>query len=385
MISKFSDAITGPLFAGETDMGTQEENRLGDIGAVRERPLLFVVLAASLFVGALLVAKGLETPPSIEARIRTEVVKLADDSEDPASLIKPATFDSDDLRKALLATPTPQAEKRRTSLLGAGWQERLTITNGDETGEFVITLDGDDAPQSVDGVNDLVSAVVYGLNRRRAEQKDKALAWIENKAAAWEVRIDQAKGAILQNPFDPDLSRSGGPAASEKLLRQMINAMNEAQSSQPAKDRESGTTNGSAARANGLASDVDRLKGALADLEAGRAAQLEHGKVLKEAEAGLTRLREGAGKITAEGALLDRPAAVVLAPASVIEAGTPTYLWAVGWPVLVPAFAALSIVLALLATVIACRIRPPVEVAADDYLNDPNWPHPPSAQREFSH
>lgn len=351
-------------------MDVRQESRAGATGAIRERLWLFAVLAASLLLGALSVTKALITPPSIEARIRTEIIELGVDGEDPASLVRPAPIDADGLRNALLATSPSETESTQTPLSDAGWRERLTVVTGDETGAFAIRLSGDDEPETVDAVNGLIAAFIEGLNRRRAEQKDEALAWIEKSAEAWRARIDEAKGAILRSPFDPDLTQTGGRTASERLLRQMIDAMTDAKS-------------GSEAGANGPASDEMRLRGVLTELEAGRAAQLEHGSALKEAEAGLTQLHKESAEIIAEGGVLDRPAAVILAAASVVKTGLPTYLWAIGWPALVPAYVVLSMVLALIGTVAACWIWPPAEVAAEDYLNDPNWPLPADAKREL--
>ena len=222
-------------------------------------------------------------------------------------------------------------------------------------------------------MNALIAKIVDRLNRRRTEQKEAALAWIEETGANWQARIDRVKEMIANNPFNPDPAEIGGLPDEEKLLQLMIDATSEAQT----KGRGDDDT---------LQSDLTRLTNVLVELKAGRAAQLEHGTALRNAEVSLARHYEEAALLTAEGGILDRPAAKILESASSsVLVGGPAWLpRALGWPIVIPALAVLSLMLALIFTKAVCWLKPSDDVRSDSYLNDPNWPLPPGARQEFS-
>jgi hypothetical protein len=120
----------------------------------------------------------------------------------------------------------------------------------------------------------------------------------------------------------------------------------------------------------------------LSELEEGRAVQLRHGTTLKDAEAGLARLRNDGDALIAADGILSRPAAEVVASPSTV--GTATPLSTVDWQVLAPSLAILILLLASIGTLTAPYLWPRSETRPNDYLNDPNWPLPPNAHRELS-
>ncbi len=364
-------------------MTTQRGSRTGVLGAIRERPGLFIILAVMFFATALLASRTLIEPPSIEARLRIDIIDLDREAEDIGSLINPTLLDPESLKSALLEGEGQDAgpgEGRRPAAL----RDRLTIGADAEEGAFIIRLGGDEAFQADETLNGLLQAFASRQNRRRAEQKTETAFWIERQRTVWQARLDKAKAAIVQNPFNPALPKASGRSESAKLLRFMIDATIEAQEARPAEDLDVALESGPQASSGALAAETSRLTDALQQLEAGRAAQLRHGKQLKEAEAGLARLDRDAKELMGRDGVLDRRAVSITAPAFAEVKHPLQHLRAAGWAVLLPALGIVSLVFALIATLIVCRFRPPIEAASAEHLNDPHWPLPPHAHRELS-
>ncbi len=365
-------------------MTLQKGTLAGGIGAIRERPGFFLSLAVIFFSSALLASKALIEPPSIEARIRTEIIDLDAEAEDANSLITPNPFDAQSLRSTLFDEKGLDAENTGNRRPDVTWYDGLTIRAGGEDGEFVIRLGGDDAFQADEKLNGLLQAFASHQNRRRAEQKTEAAFWIERQRTAWQARIDEAKAAIVQSPFDPALPRASGRSESAQLLRFMIDATTEAQAARQANNQGAALEYGSGASSNGLATETTRLTDALRELEAGRAAQLRHGTQLKEAEAGLAKLEGAMRELMARDSILDRRAVTILAPAFAEVTNPLQHIRIAGWQILLPALAFASLVLASIATLSIYGLKPPIKAALGDHLNDPHWPLPPDAHRDLS-
>lgn len=102
----------------------------------------------------------------------------------------------------------------------------------------------------------------------------------------------------------------------------------------------------------------------------GRAAQLHHGTLLKEAEAGLVKLEMDRNGLMGQEGFLDRPSATFLAPTSAkVVKSTPAPSGS-RLQILLPALAIAGFALALIAPLIVYRLWPPIEVASASYLND---------------
>ncbi len=358
-------------------MNIRQGSRAGGLGAIRERPWLFVVLAAVFFAGALFTARALIGASLTEARIRIEIIALDRKAENVSSLIKPIRFDADGLKSALLGEDGLGTGEAGNDRPDPDWRDRLTTSKGGEDGEFIIQLGGANPFQVNGGLSGQLKAFVDRQNRHRAKQRTEAEFWIEQRRAAWQARIDEAKAAIVQSPFDPALPRPSGRSESMKLLRLMIDAMAEAKTAQQFSDHER--------QGDDLAADTTRLADVSRKIEAGRAAQLHYGTLLREAEAGLARLDEDARELRREDGVLRRPAAVITSmPASGQVSKPLQHLRTAGWQIILPALAIASLILALIVTLIVCKLWPPLEVARDDYLNDPHWPLPQNAHRDLS-
>ena len=347
----------------------EDRKGLGPIRAIRDHSVLFVLLALMTFAGLLFIAVTLAKDPTIKARLRVEAIELDELAEDPASLTKPASFEADELRTALLAT-SPSGEATSTGAIpeNADWRGLLTVTEADEKGEFVMELTIADAGEAVDWLDGLIARLIADMNERQQGLRQEALSWIQKRETVWQAKVDQAKAAILDNPFDPDPSRVGGQHASEKLLRLMLAALEETDKGQVPE----------------LASDVAQLNAKLALFERGQDAQLEYGTALRNAEAERARLQKEAGMLTAEGAIFDQPAVIILASAAGSRSQTFDRVRTIGLTPLLPALAVASLVLALLGTMLANLIWARPKVDAGTFLNDPNWPLPPTAVREPS-
>lgn len=351
------------------------------ISAVRERPLLFVTIAASLLACVVISVLQLGKAGAIEARLRSEIVTIDTNTDDPDNLIRSTSVSPEALRAAILGA----SGDGNTRPSGSAWDQDLWVERSTKEGEFVVGFDTSDVAEAQQWLDDLITAFADAANDERAQQKIEVMAWTMRREASWRGRIDQAKAAIVDSPYDPDLERNGGPTRGEKLLRLMIDAMTEVRTA-------TWTDNQSLGAATDIAGDDGsdlalaeaRLNDALARLEAGQAAQLEYGTALKQAETGLAQLRLRTALLIGDRGLLARPAVTVLETASAAIpvigrhlGGTPIWL-----PLSVLVLFCLAV--ALGATTLVSRLKPAADIAAGAYLNDANWPLPQGARRELS-
>ena len=203
---------------------------------LRERPLLFVVLAAFLIASVVIGTFRLFGEPSVEARLRAAIIEIDSDADDPDALVRPVPLGPERLRAALLQAS--EAIEGRPS--GGSWRHDLWVERSIGGDVFVVGLHGSDTDQLRSRLDGLISSFADQANDRRAQQKIQAMAWTLRREAALRTRIDDAKAAIVDNPFNPDLTGADRPTRSGKLLRLMIDATAEVRTASRAEDRASG-------------------------------------------------------------------------------------------------------------------------------------------------
>lgn len=368
-----------------TKRDVRATGKIGLFAAIRQRWALFLILALSAFAGASTAANFLLRPSGIDMTLRTEIIDLAVDAENPASLIKAVPLDVDRLRDRISAGPSMPIETLEALPLESG--------NGEGYDHFLIRLPAndeqavDDRRAEIDRLLEPVTAFVERENERRSAQREDAAAWFDQRIEAHHAQIAAAKEVILKSPLEPAPASSEAGSDGEALLRLFIDATAQARASD-----DPGHSDASRSSIDtSLDKDLARLASALSGLGTENATLIEYGTALRNAEDGLAELEGEARRLMDTGGVFDRPAAEIVesalpAPATALSPAWATPLLAhaekrwVLWPLL----AALCLLIAAIGVLIIAHLRPSPVIAADDYLDDPHWPLPEGAHRDLS-
>lgn len=368
----------------------EEQHRLSTISAfhaLRERPFMFALLLVFLFAGLVLggrIFSPAMPAPLIEAHLRLTPIEVDETAVDPASLVKSADFNLDNLLEFVLAG---MALDRHGADKGST-PAAVSIKEGSEDGSVVISFRGFERPDNIVAhVNERLHTFADNLNVEQTRQRDKVRPWIRRSGMLLLAEIEEAKAAILQSPFDAGSPSIEDPLRAEKLLRLMLSATVEARVGLQAEANGSASNEWPHTEIASLAADATRMTTALSALEVRHAAQLKHVNALKKTEAKLAEFLRATADLQDASGLLNQPAVTILAPAAIKEAVwfRLTRVATTDWRSLLTSSALLSLLLALPMIALICIIWPkPAAITAADYLNNPNWPLEPGAYRELS-
>lgn len=374
------------------------------VNAVRKQPFLLLIIALLLLAGSIVGLAWLtDSSQPISTRIRLAPIALDLDAENPGALVQSITPDAESRQAAIMSKTFVQnaigrddGPKARIAAAAIGLDatvrdssvpiaeallDKLEVHAGGNPDDIEITLHSANASAAAETVRTLAVAYAVKQKQLRRQQKADALAWIDQRSASLRTRIDEAKSAIVNSPLDPDLSRLTPQTESETLLRLLIDATKDAQSSASSElqnygDEEASRQDGTALADRDYASlsvDIERMAATLDEIEQAHAEQKRFVADLESAKSGLARFEKQVDALMATD-LLDGLAAEVMPAISTAPSALSHWLKR-GLSLLI--LASLSLALATAIVMAIARMqRNPREADGPDFLNDPNWPQP---------